>query len=274
VMLGLNPLVREWLPDPTPLIARAQDAGVVGMWTELLHFQYRQVRAMTDREKASIGDDILTRASKRRAEQADTDHLSQARHTALDRGMEVYSIGQGCRSDFFTHYHRVYQDKTFRVMQDWVNWCFDREAQSQLIPFEVFATFMCDHLPSGVHPIDSYLGAVMHNLWWTHDVPPQMSYRQLLSVIWRQPKIKYSPVKLSCFAYAAQWDDGAEDGKPGWVVYVDQNDHPYLCFDPAGFADYYTHVDLVGDALPDNTDTMPASVFEALGMTAMQEIPG
>lgn len=264
VMLGANPLVREWQPDPRPLLHRARECGATGAWIERLHFHYRQVRTMTERERGAIGDEVITRAQKRRPDPDDMAHFMEARAHALDLGLEVYSIGQGCRSDFFTHYHRVY-DKTFVTMQDFVNFCFDHDVTGSLIPFELFAQFMTPHLPQGIYPIDSYLGSVAHHLWWQYHVPPQMSYRQLLSIIWRDVTIKYNPARLPCFAYAARWDDGAADGQPGWIAYVDEHDLPYLVFNPDGFTDYYTNVDLPTDAEPvmitrstEKTDAMKA----------------
>lgn len=258
VVLGLNPLTRQWCPDPQALIDRAVDAGAEGMWTEMLHMNYRQIRNMPPRDRAAIGEDMLAASQRRRPLPADMEHFLAARQHAIARGLQVFSVGQGCYSRFPNIYHETYPGATFLTLQDFVNACIEAGAQGQLIPFEVFADFFTVSMPAGVWPIDSYLGAVAHNLWWEYHVPPQMSYRQLLSVIWRQPKIKNNPARMPCFAYAARWDDGAEDGKPGWVVYVDEHDHPYLLFNPDGFTDYYTHVDL-----PGATDAVPASDLEA-----------
>lgn len=246
VILGLNPLTREWCPDPEALIDRAIDAGAEGIWTERLHTNYRQVNNMPAKDRAAIGEDLLKRSQKRRSDPADMEHFMRTRLYALDRGMQVFSIGQGCYSEFPDIYHSTYPGATFLTLQDFVNWCYRNDLAGQLIPFEVFAAFFEPSMPRGTYPIDSYLGAVAHNLWWEYKVPAQMTYKQLLSIIWRQVGIKSNPARMPCFSYAAKWDDGSLDGKKGWIVYVDENDMPYLCFTDAheGFSDYYTHVDL------------------------------
>jgi DNA repair photolyase len=38
VVLGLNPVVEEWLPDPEQVIERAKNSGAQGAWVETLHF--------------------------------------------------------------------------------------------------------------------------------------------------------------------------------------------------------------------------------------------
>jgi hypothetical protein len=90
-----------------------------------------------------------------------------------------------------------------------------------------------------------------------------MTYKQLLSIIWRQTGIKNNPARMPCFAYAAKWDDGTSDGKPGWIVYVDENDLPFLLFthQDGGFSDYYAHVDLPTE---NYTTMVPAEVIESV----------
>lgn len=255
VVLGLNPLVREWCPEPNVLIDRAIDCGVEGAWLERAHFHYKQIGNMSDEDRAIIGPDILKRAQKRRADPADMQHFLDARAYARSQGLEVYSIGQGIRSGFWDIYHETYPGATFFTSQDFVNFCYQHDLEDVLIPFELYAAFFEPHLPRGKYPIDSYVGAVAHHLWWEHSVPAQMTYRDLLAIGWQRHDVKFSPARLPCFAYAARWDDGSTDGKPGWIVYVDEAGLPYLTFKKVTdesvmpFKDYYTHVDLPADEL-------------------------
>jgi hypothetical protein len=266
VVLGLNPLVREWCPDPVALINRARDAGAENMWVERYHSNYRQVNNMSAQDKALIGPDIIKRSQRRRADPVDMEHFMLAREHAESLGMQVFSIGQGNRSGFWDLYHNTYPGGTFYTNQDFVNFCYDHDLTDVLIPFDLYAAFMAPHLPEGTYPIDSYLGAVAHHLWREHHVPPQMTYRELLSIIWQRHDVKFSPSRLPCFAYAARWDDGAEDGVPGWISYVDEQGLPYLVFQPmtgrdVSFTDYYTHVDLAldNDAVADSLPTSEAA---------------
>jgi hypothetical protein len=90
-------------------------------------------------------------------------HFTDARLYAFSKGLEVFSIGQGCYSRFPNIYHDTYPGSTFYTLQDFVNWCFDNDLERRLIPFEAFWAFFEPSLPKGKWPIDLYLGAVAHN---------------------------------------------------------------------------------------------------------------
>jgi DNA repair photolyase len=239
VILGLNPCVPEWLPDPEPLLQRVTDLGCVGVWIEKLHLNYRQVNNMTDREKHAVGPDLLRRAQKRKSAPEDYTAVMYARAVAQDLGLHVYSTAQPSRSDFWQIYHDRFP-QTFPTNQDFVNYCHEHTLVDCLIPWDVYRDLMVPRLPSGSWPIDSYIGAVAHNAWWGKKIPPQLSFAQVLALIWQSHQIRSSPVRIPCFAYAAQWDDQAG----GWIQIVDEQRMPYLVYSPDQFPAIFTHVDL------------------------------
>jgi DNA repair photolyase len=237
VVLGLNPLVPEWLPDAGPLLKRAQQCGAEAVWIEKLHLNYNQERNMSLKAKEAVTPQVITRAKRRSISQLELASALKARSQALDLGLPVYSMGQPYRSDF----HKVYQEtytELFPTMQDFINYCYDENLVGQLITFDEFADFFCARLPTGIWPIDGYIGSTSHNLWWDKKIAPNMTFRELFHILWTAPSSRLCPVKWNCFAYAAQWD------KDGWIRYADANGMPYIIFDPKGFTEYCAHVEL------------------------------
>lgn len=258
VVVGFNPAVPEWEPHPEQLLAAARDHGAEGVWIERLHLNRQQEAEMSAREREAMGEPLLTTAKKRRADPAHFDYVIAARHAALDLGLQVFGIGQPCRSDFFRPYQEIYGGRVFPTQQDWVNYCYDTDAQGRLIEFDEFADFYLGrtlafredgaegeeagddvhhpYFPRGTWPIDNYLGAVGHNVFRDRKIPPQMTFRQLLAIVWSELRFKICPARVGCFAFAALWDEAAP---AGWVQLVDERRLPYLLFSPDGFDDYY-----------------------------------
>lgn len=234
VVLGLNPLVPEWVPDPTPILTRAKACGAEGVWIEVLHFNPKQVQNLSVKERKVLTEDIIARSRKRHCPAVCSQVLERARATALDLSLSIFSMGQPFASDFFTPWREMYR-KTFPVLQDLVNWCVAE--QPETLTFDELAARFVPGLPQGKLPLTHYIGAVAHNVLRTHRVPSLMTYRQLLSVVWQDPRIKFSPARMSCFAYAAE-REGDE-----WVEFVDGHDLRILAYCPHGTQDYYVEVE-------------------------------
>lgn len=232
VVLGLNPIVPEWCPDPKPLLRRAKDAGVEGTWIEMLHLSRDQVANMSPKEQGAIGEEILMRCRhKRRIEARTWQTFIGARNTAQELGLEVFSIGQGNASNFFAPFRALYP-KTFPIMQDIVNAC---HANADLSPlsFAQFADLLTPQLPTGTLPIAHYIGSVAHKVLNTFRIPSQMNFRQLLAVIWQEPAMKCCPVRTHCFAYLAERENDE------WVELVDERSMRWVVFYPEGVLTYY-----------------------------------
>lgn len=237
VVLGLNPLVREWVPDPDVVLARAKECGAEGVWVEALHFSHRQTTRMGDKGQAAITLPVIGRAMKKIPTPDDLAHYTNARRSAVDMGLEVMSIGQSCRSDFWRPFQETYET-TFPVMQDFVNACWDTLGEGDVIDFDTFAEFFVPSLPEGEWPIDCYIGAKARDLFRDHKIPTKMTYEQLLAVIWSEPRLGFSPSRLRCFAYAG------EKTPEGWLKIVDDRGLPFLVFtrEECGTDEYYTEV--------------------------------
>ena len=238
VIVGLNPAVPEWSPDPGPLLVELKRLGVHGVWIERIHFNYLQERAMKPGEKLAIGQAIIDRGRKRYTPKLDFDHFMKCRDLARVAGLEVFSLGQSEPTDFFTPYRKLYS-KTFPIYPDFINaLALGGYGPGDPITFNQFATFMTDQLPEGEQPIAHYLGATSRDLFRRRKIPHNMSYRDLLEIIWTEPKTKFSLVRSPAFAYAAR---RAGDG---WIMWTDADDLPLLVYNEAGFTDYFQEVEL------------------------------
>jgi len=237
VVVGLNPLVPEWLPDPVPLLEAVREAGATGVWVERLHLSVRQQAAMTERERQVVGEPALRRARLRGPDKSELNHFNQARRQAADLGLECFSIGQGISSTFFAPYEQTYP--TFPTMQGFINQCH-AEGVGRMISFADFCAYFEPKLPSWSGNISHYIGAVARAVGREdrggQKLPATANYRDILRLIWQDRRIRQCPVRYECFGWAA------ERGADGWVQLVDEEGLPYLRFVPGGVSDYYTAV--------------------------------
>ena len=236
VVLGLNPCVPEWLPDPAVLLRHAAFRGVEGVWVEELHLNYNQIAAMSELEKAAIGPELLTRSQLRKRAKADSDHFFKARYEAESLGLSVFSNGQPTKSDIWDIYRSVYP-KTFPTNQDFVNFCHENNLGGGVIPFDVYFDVTHPFLPGGMYRMSKYLGASSRSIWETYNIPSKLTFRDLLMAIWKIKRAKQSPARMPSFAYATV------SAQTGPIQLVDASDLPWLAFDENGnFESYYTEV--------------------------------
>lgn len=236
VILGLNPCVPEWLPDPLPLLQRAKDAGAEGVWVEELHLNYRQVGNLSQAEKAALGVDLIARSQKKARDAMDSDAFFAAREAAAGLGLHVFSNGQPTYSKIWDIYREVYSN-TFFTNQDFVNYCFDNGLHEKILPFEMWQQVVGQGLPGGKYRMSKYIGASAMSLWETHNIPSKLSYTELLGIIWATYRAKQCPARMPSFSLAAMM------AETGWIMLVNEKELPYVVFDEKGaFTSYYTAV--------------------------------
>ncbi len=235
VVVGINPCIPEWLPNPIPLVKQLKSLGVWGVWVETLHLSNDQIANMKAKERHALDENIIKRARKRKNTPQDETIFHATRQEALSVGLEIFSVGQPNRSDFFKPYHQTYK-KTFQTLQGFINRCYG--LSDNLISFNQMANFMQPCLPSGKHGIGHYLGATSRVLYKKYHIPNLMSYRQLLGILWRESGSKYSIVKWPNFAYAALKQDQQ------WTQLLSENHMPWLLFSSRGFKNYFHDVRL------------------------------
>lgn len=230
VVVGFNPAVPEWQPDPAALCETVKAAGAEGVWSQMLHFNRTQVQAMTDREKGAIGGDVIARARKRSGRD-DAAYFSSLRDAAASIGLHFFSGGQAQRSGFWDVFREVYP-RTFPVMQDFVNACHDLDfGRDDLISHDDFVNFFASDLPDGAHSIGHYLGATSQQALKREPMPNRTTYRQILSRAFRDEGVAFSPQRALAFSRASLPGEG---GFSECIDLVDDRGRPYYVFDPAG----------------------------------------
>lgn len=235
VVIGLNPCVPEWLPgdDVERLLERGRDAGAEGVWIEILHLNYRQEAKLTERERGALTQPLIDRARKKGADVTQWATLTRAYDACGELGLPFYSGGQPLPSDFWRPFRELYP-RTYPTMQDFVNWCYANLEDGALIDFATFAAVMAEHAPpAGTWPIDGYLGNKAHNLWWTKQVPPQMTYTDLLKILWSETDLGTSPARMLCFVIPV------EERADGPVMWTDAEGLPLLAFSSQMFDGVY-----------------------------------
>lgn len=208
VLVGFNPCVPEWQADPEPLLRAVKDAGAWGVWIEPLHLNYRQQRAMTERGKALLGEDLLNKARKR-IESPDALNWRRSVEQAADAvGIESFSSSLDKPTRFWEPVYAMYP-KLFANLQVFVNWCY--ETKPKLVEFADLWRLFEPTFPQGEYNIDSYFRATVREICWQHAVPRNMTFEQVMAISWMETRARWCPAAMTPFAYALEMkEDGLE----------------------------------------------------------------
>ncbi len=236
VCVGVNPVVPQWLPDPELMVTTLHSIGVEGIWIQPLHLSHKQISKMSVADKKRLGDEILDMALPRNHKNypAIAETLSALRTKADEIGLAVYDNQQPQRTEYFKPYIETYPTR-YPMMQEFVNWCHDSHEPGDLIYFEAWLDLMLPSLPDGVWPIGQHIGAVAGPGFWskTRDlgITNQMTYQELLGLIWDWLDSVLCPANVGCFQWAGDYERQS-DGTKGWSRWTDKDGHPILVFNP------------------------------------------
>jgi DNA repair photolyase len=245
-LAGINPAVPEWLPDARPLVQALRDAGAEGIWTSRLHLNYRQIGQMTARGRQAMSEPVIERARRRAPDTADWDVLTRVYQAAADAGLPIYSAGLPAPTAFWQPYRETYQ-RSFPLLADLINYAWRFCAAGQILHFSDYWALMGDRLPRGVWGLDSYLGANARQLWWQKRIPTDMTFRELLQIVWSEPTTPACPARNHLFAYLGHTDGTTR----GWTQYVDADDLPLLVYTPQGSERLWIDIDDLPRAEPE-----------------------
>lgn len=237
VVLGCNPYVQEWLPDPEPLFARAFELGAEGVWIDPIHMNRDQRAELSEREARNLGKNVLEIAGQRRPDDLAAADITNARSLARDVGLEVYSIGESERTDFWRPFQETYEH-LFPTTQTLVNACWDHLPDRSLVNFSTFCSFMLPWLPESLPNKDTYIrgkakgGRLMKQLVDENALFPNMTWTDVLRLIWNKPEISFCPARLQCFGFACRaesdgtfspWCDESRDDGGDRIMIFDRN---------------------------------------------------
>mgnify|MGYP001571892793 CR=1 FL=1 len=224
VSFGVNPIVREWLPEPSELFARLRAVGVKDVWIETLHLNNNQTRNMSAKELAAIGPAVIKRAMKLRADDDTYGYFVETIQTARAMGMETFCISNPSPSKYWEPYKRMYPDR-FPIFQDFVNWCWETKHVGDPVFFDEWWDTAKANIPQGMAAsVTDYIGATTPHVKVDRKVDKQMSFRDLLAVHWQEPRCKLFPFKNQSF------DETTEEYQGRIVVAEDKNRLPVFKF--------------------------------------------
>jgi hypothetical protein len=190
---------------------------------------------MNSREREQIGEDIIAQASVLNAsKRGDLGLIRMIQDMCGEIGLEFFSSYVESRSRIQDKHREIYP-KLFPTLMDWYNYCYDHNLDNLLIPFEIWFEVMGKSFPQGVLGLGSYLGASARQLWHTRTLPNKMTYRQLMTLFWSEPRIRRCPGNMKCFSFAVE---GMGDDDP--LIVDDEDQLPFLVFNRNGFDNTYT----------------------------------
>lgn len=224
VAVGVNPMVREWLPNPADLLAQVRRIGVRSVWIETLHLNNNQTRNMSERERAAVGEGIISRSFKRQADAETYNYFIGAIEDARQLGLNTYCINNPWRSDYWRDAEELYPTR-FPTFQGFLNWCHENKQPGGDVWFEEFWNYLHPQLPDLRRNISDYIGATSPYIKNTHVIPKDAGFKTLLSVMWSDHRAKAFPPK--CWAF----DECTETDASGTKTFVeDENGVPVHTF--------------------------------------------
>jgi DNA repair photolyase len=247
VVVALNPLVPEWLPldDAETLIATLKDIGVEGTSVELLHLSSEQRSNMSEREKAAVSLPVLGRTKTRLPHPDDVAHLHAVRRLVTEAGIALFTSNQPTASEYWRPYRETYP-RLLPSVQDAVDFCHANLEDGAILSFDDFLEALTwrHPLPPLTAKIDSYVraksrgGQLLADLLASGLVRAGMTWEEAIRVFYAEPRLRTSPSRWLCFAYAA------ERSSEGWIRLVDEEGLPYLVFTKAegGTTEYHVEI--------------------------------
>lgn len=260
VVVGVNPAVPEWLPNPEALMRELSERGVWGVWVERLHLSEKQIHFMSDAAKRNMGASVMQRAMSLRKEmpQVEEMFLIECGQAAMGYDMEWFTFTHPHKTDFFEPWKLAYQ-RTMPINHDFANYCYEEGwDETRLISFDEYVAIleaMGSPFPVGdpennnglLHIGDymrvcSYMTVEKYLGRWTD----KMTYRQMLYLAWIHSTAKLSPASISNFAMACSVGDD-----DNLVPLTDEKGIPYYVFCPRGISG--DRVEYTGELFsPDN----------------------
>jgi DNA repair photolyase len=210
VMLGINPYVKEWLPEDhlEKLLVRAKEAGVSSVALYTLHFNADQLAAMPARDKEAMMA-LWTEEKARNASGETLKDLFRATQLAKDVGLKVLSSLQNDSSDIWSDFRDIYP-KTFPTWHDLHVWAAGlpestKDGQYQVLEWENVEQMLDEFdLPEGLFSESSkYIGSVQRTFVKKKRLPAKMELRDVAKVMWNED-IGHTLTKGSNFGWAVR----------------------------------------------------------------------
>jgi DNA repair photolyase len=225
VLIGMNPMVPDWIPesDARALVDWAASVGVSGIISARLHLSAEQQKRMTVASRSALSG-VLPWAGKRTVPSDVVNHDRYIRSLCQDEGVEYFSIGQPWPTKIYEPFRELYP-KTLSVVHDFINWAWNNKEDGEEVHFEEFEKVMMERLPGGLFELRSHLCKVCRVLG-AKGTPDYWSFRDMLKILWQEWKHPWCLVRNQNFAFDSLDEESYRIREDGYAV---------LRFSRAGF---------------------------------------
>jgi len=221
VLIAVNPCTEAWMPrkDLETLCKEMKKEGMNHICIEMLDIKQKRLSLLSEKRKACFGAALETLGAKNR------DYVRECTQYLIAKGFAVAKKGMPFRSSLFDDM-KSRLGKTMPVMQDFVNYCFDKYPSGTVLSYPEFESVIArDGIFTKTisqNNIRDYLLRSGFVSW--KDNQQIHSHKELLRVVWNDPRHRISIQNHSLFQVIgkngkADLDEGGNvrlfwDGKP------------------------------------------------------------
>lgn len=214
VWAGVNPLVKEWIPNLKGFVKRLKDAGIEYVWSEVLHLSWEQIKEMSEKEKEAIGSGILRTAQARNVPEAVMRHemelIRECKNSGIQFGCKNWPEATDCLKPYRERYRRL-----FPSMTEFTTHACKTMKVGQEFSFTDWASFMKRDLPQFEKKTEfaSYVYSCNRKLGKLTATSSGMDYDSILNIIWMYKEHRMCPSRSFAFKKVKI---GTIDGEPIW----------------------------------------------------------
>lgn len=242
VVVGINPVCVEWLPDYEPLIDRLKSLGVYGVWASALYFGRTFGEQLTPDKVARITPELIERSGCS-GSKIDHAHIGAMLEYAEAAGLSTYYARSDRPSTMFDKWIEVY-GKTMPMVQQMINQShqWHGEEGEKYVPItKTEAIDAMSQLPDGFN-YGPFFHSDVKEMRKMMGLPagaplPKMSAAEFWSALWNSEyfSAKMGPLSCKCFAFAS-----IKKGDEIIPIYDENNDR-VMVYCPEGFRYRYAH---------------------------------
>jgi DNA repair photolyase len=198
VIIAINPCNEAWMPveDLDTLLSELNKIGINHICLEMLDIKHRRLSLLDKDRVEKMGEAIKTLGS------ANQIYVRQCTEYLIKNGFSVAKKGMPFRTTFFDDVKNIL-GVTMPVLQDFINYCIDKyNGIDTIIKYDEFESFIAKEKifleTIRQNDIRSYLLRAGFPSW--KDNQQIHSHKELLRIIWNDPRHKLSIQKHSLFS--------------------------------------------------------------------------
>lgn len=185
-IVAMNPLSEAWMPreDLETMAATLKDYGINHVCLEMLDIKRKRLSLLAANRKARLGDAVHTLGDANRA------YVREATQYFIREGFQVAKKGMPNRTKFFSDLSNCL-GLTMPVMQDFVNYCFDRYGDAGgVVSYDEFETVMArGPVFNGTLKQNNIRDYLLRSGFISWKENKQVhSHKELLKIVWNDPR--------------------------------------------------------------------------------------